>query len=540
MRDALANAPLRRLMVAYAGAAVSEWSVWLAVLVYAQERSGSTAAGWMALALLIPLVIAAPFAGRAFARDDPERVLGAVFATQALMLAVAAVMAVIEAPLAVIAVPAAVAIGGVAFARPGQAVIAPGIVRTARELTSANLLTGYIDSGCVLVGPLVATACLAAGGAATALGVCGLFAVAGVVAMLRMPERPAAADPAAVDPAAVDALAPPERPSLWRVLRTLRGRDHIVVLLAALSLQHLLMGVMGLMFVVLAVDEFEMGGSGAGILNIAFGIGAVTSGLGSTVLAGRGRLAAVVVCSVVVMAVGTLAVGLFVTVPVVVVGLAVVGCGRSLLDVTGRMLLQRSVPPQHLAATFAIIEVLTSVGLALGTVASQVMVATIGAPAGLVAVGTCLLVVLALIGPRVWLADRAADVPVVAVALLRSMPLFAPLPPASLEAVARAGVERTFEPGETLMREGDPGESYHAVAGGAVEVTIDGHHLRTLGRGAGVGEVALLAHSRRTATVTAIERTHTLEIDREPFLLAVTRHEPSLIAARRLMKDFRY
>ena len=513
--------------------------MWLAVLVYAQDRSGSTAAGWMALALLIPLVIAAPFAGRAFARDDPERVLGAVFATQALMLAVAAVMAVIEAPLAVIAVPAAVAIGGVAFARPGQAVIAPGIVRTARELTSANLLTGYIDSGCVLVGPLVATACLAAGGAATALGVCGLFAVAGVVAMLRMPERPAAADPAAADPAA-GTLEPPERPSLWRVLRTLRGRDHIVVLLAALSLQHLLMGVMGLMFVVLAVDELGMGGSGAGILNIAFGIGAVTSGLASTVLAGRGRLAAVVVGSVVVMAVGTLAVGLFVTVPVVVVGLAVVGCGRSLLDVTGRMLLQRSVPPQHLAATFAIIEVLTSVGLALGTVASQVMVATIGAPAGLVAVGTCLLVVLALIGPRVWLADRAADVPVVAVALLRSMPLFAPLPPASLEAVARAGVERTFEPGETLMREGDPGESYHAVAGGAVEVTVDGHHLRTLGRGAGVGEVALLAHSRRTATVTAIERTHTLEIDREPFLLAVTGHEPSLVAARRLMKDLRY
>ena len=539
MRDALANAALRRLMVAYAGAAVSEWSVWLAVLVYAQDRSGSTAAGWMALALLIPLVIAAPFAGRAFARDDPERVLGAVFATQALMLAVAAVMAVIEAPLAVIAVPAAVAIGGVAFARPGQAVIAPGIVRTARELTSANLLTGYIDSGCVLVGPLVATACLAAGGAATALGVCGLFAVAGVVAMLRMPERPAAADPAAADPAA-GTLEPPERPSLWRALRTLRGRDHIVVLLAALSLQHLLMGVMGLMFVVLAVDELGMGGSGAGILNIAFGIGAVTSGLASTVLAGRGRLAAVVVGSVVVMAVGTLAVGLFVTVPVVVVGLAVVGCGRSLLDVTARMLLQRSVPPQHLAATFAIIEVLTSVGLALGTVASQVMVATIGAPAGLVAVGTCLLVVLALIGPRVWLADRAADVPVVAVALLRSMPLFAPLPPASLEAVARAGVERTFEPGETLMREGDPGESYHAVAGGAVEVTVDGHHLRTLGRGVGVGEVALLAHSRRTATVTAIERTHTLEIDREPFLLAVTRHEPSLVAARRLMKDFGY
>lgn len=548
LRDALANAQLRHLLLAYAGAAISEWAVWLAVLVYAQEQSGSSAAGWMALALLVPLVVAAPFAGRAFSGADPVGVLRTVFIGQGLTLAVAAVLAAVDAPLVVLSIPAAVAIGGIAFVRPGQAVLTPGLVQTARELTTANLFVGYIDSACVLVGPILATACLAAGGAEATLGVCGAFAFAGALAAHGFRDRrhtdagagsPAAPPDRSAAQASTATPAPP-RPSLWRVVKALRGRDHVMVLLVVLGLQHLLMGVMGLMFVVLAVEELGMGSSGAGVLNIAFGVGAVASGLGATLLAGRGRLAPVVAGSVAAMTLATFALGVVDEVPAALVALAIAGFGRSLLDVTARMLLQRSVPPQYLSSVFAIIEVLTSVGLAVGTVYSQVMVSTAGATTGLVAFSVFLAVVLAVTVRRVWEADRSADVPVVAVTLLKSMPAFAPLPPVTLEAVARSSVERTFEPGAVLMREGDPGDCYQAIAGGEVEVTIAGRSIRRLGRGDGAGDVALLSDGPRTATVTALSRTHTLEIGREVFLLAVTGNESSLHAVHRQIEHFEF
>ena len=51
------------LVAGYAGATVSEWAVWLAVLVETQQRAGSAAAGWVALGLLSPAVLGAPVGG---------------------------------------------------------------------------------------------------------------------------------------------------------------------------------------------------------------------------------------------------------------------------------------------------------------------------------------------------------------------------------------------------------------------------------------------------------------------------------------------
>lgn len=552
LRHAWDNRSLRRLLVAYGGAAVSEWAVWLAALVDAHDRSGSAAAGWMALALLVPAVVAAPFAGRVFAGDRPVRVLGFVYAGQALALAVAALVAALDGPLLAVAVPTAVAIGGISFVRPGQAVLAPTVVRTALELTTANLFVGYCDSGCVLVAPLLATAVLALGGPSAVFALCALMAVVGVAATASLRATEARAVAAASAPTGStsaggsadvhhDGTEPPQRHApLREIVGEIRGHRNVGALLTVLGLQHVVMGVVGLMFVVLATDELGMGGSGAGVLNIAFGVGAVASGVIATVLAGRGRLAPVAVGCVVLMAASASVLGLWTTVPGAIVCLGLIGFGRSLLDVSARMLLQRTVAPQHLAATFAVIEILTAVGLFVGTMYTQVVAATIGAPSGLLVLAAFLATVLALTFRRLWRADRAADVPVVAVALLRSMPVFAPLPAPALEAVARSSRERSFAPGEVIIRQGDPGESFHAIAGGRVDVDIDGRHVRTLGRGDGVGEIALLLDSVRTASVVAAETTQTYEIGREPFLTAVTGHEPSLHTAHRRIASLEF
>ena len=515
-------------MLAYAGSAVSEWSSWLALLVYAEARGGSSAAGWTALGLLVPAIVVAPFVGKLADGARPIRAVATVYAVQGITLGIAAWLAVMDAPVLAVTVPAAVAIGGIAFVRPSFAVVAPALVRTARELTTANLFAGYCDSGAVLLGPLITTAVLTWGGPDTVLVVCAGLAAVGVLCTVTLfrHDRPPTSGP-------METL-----PSLRTVLRSVRGKPNVTALLAVLGTQHLLMGFIGPMFVILAVDELDMGGSGAGALNIAFGVGAVCSTVGATVLAGRARLAPVVAAGLATFALSMIAIGGVTTVAVAIVGLGVAGMCRSLVDVTARMLLQRSAPPQYLASVFAFIEVLTSVGLAAGTMLAQLAVVTVGASAAFVVVGLLPLLVLALTARRIWRADHDADVPVVAIAVLRHNPVFSPLPPAALESVARAAVERHIGAGVELMRQGEVGESYFAISSGKVDVVRDGQVRRTLERGAGAGEVALLTDVPRTATVVTTEPTVVLEIEREPFLLAVTGHEPARDAAWRHMAGY--
>lgn len=529
---ALRNTRLARLVSAYVGAAVSEWASWLAVLVYAEDRGGSSTAGWTALGLLVPAIVVAPFVGRLADGRRPIRALTVVYAIQGVALAVAAWLAHEDASVLAVTLPTAVAIGGIAFVRPSFAVIAPGLVRTARELTASNLFAGYCDSGSVLFGPIIATAFLAIGGPALVLVVCAGLAAVGVVAGLTLlpHDRPAAA----TDLTPSDA----PRPSLGEVVRSVRGRRNVPTLLAVLGTQHVLMGFIGPMFVILAVDELGMGDSGAGALNIAFGVGAVCSTVGATLLSGRGRLAPVVAVCLGGAAASLVLLGSVTTVAVALGALAAAGLSRSLLDVTARILLQRSAPPQYLANVFAFIEVLTSVGLALGTLAAQLAVATVGPRAGLVIMGLLTALVLALTARQVWQADHTADVPVVAIALLRTNRVFAPLPPAALESVARAAVERHVDGGETLISQGDVGDRYYAIASGRLEVRKDGVWVSTLTRSDGVGEVALLTDVPRTASVVTVEPSVVFEIDREPFLIAVTGHGPSTDAAWRHMASF--
>jgi CRP-like cAMP-binding protein len=57
--------------------------------------------------------------------------------------------------------------------------------------------------------------------------------------------------------------------------------------------------------------------------------------------------------------------------------------------------------------------------------------------------------------------------------------------------------------GDVLIREGEQGDCFYAIADGRLEVTIGGLPIATKVRGDGVGEIALLYNLPRTATVTA-------------------------------------
>lgn len=514
MRDAMRNRPLTLAPIAYLLCSVAEWAQFLGVLVDAHARSGTRAAGLASLALVLPVALAAPLAGSAAMRWRPDRVLVVSAAVQAAAFAGAAMLSSSEAPVAWVVACAAVGVGAITLQRPSYAVLLPSVVRSARELSVANVWFGWCESAAALAGPLLATALLATGGPWSVLAGCSVLTILAGLALLRLQRRSGTADG---HPAGAD-----RGPGLFSSVRALRGRTGALGVLTVASGQYVLIGAFDLVLVVLALDVLDLGEGRLGWLSTSVGIGALVSTVGATALLRRRRLAPFLMGSSAVIAVALAVLAGAPSLPAALVLLPVVGCSRAILSLSGRMLLQRSSPPQALAAVFAALELFAGLCMVTGSGFAQVLIALGGARLALAALGGVFALLLLCTVRSLRAADDGADVPVVAMSLLRQLPTFTPLPTMALEAVARAGIEVPVHAGDVVITQGDEGDRFYAVVDGAFDVVMGGEPIRTVRRGGDFGEVALLAGVARTATVTAATDGLLLAIERDPFLLAVT------------------
>ncbi len=87
--------------------------------------------------------------------------------------------------------------------------------------------------------------------------------------------------------------------------------------------------------------------------------------------------------------------------------------------------------------------------------------------------------------------------------LLRRVPLFADLDKKELEGIANSLKERTFRAGETITSEGESAVGFFVIQDGEAKVSVGGQEKARLGPGDYFGEIALIAQSARTATLTA-------------------------------------
>jgi putative ABC transport system ATP-binding protein len=104
---------------------------------------------------------------------------------------------------------------------------------------------------------------------------------------------------------------------------------------------------------------------------------------------------------------------------------------------------------------------------------------------------------------------------------LRAVDLFQALTPTQLTAVAEKITKRHFAPGETIIREGEPGEEFFLISNGEVDVVRADHEVARLGRGEFFGEVALISGEPRNATVVANEPLDTFVLGKSDFQAAV-------------------
>lgn len=113
--------------------------------------------------------------------------------------------------------------------------------------------------------------------------------------------------------------------------------------------------------------------------------------------------------------------------------------------------------------------------------------------------------------------------------IIQSSHLFKSLDDDGRRELIESGYVVSYEPGETLMKQGDHGAVMYLVMHGSISVeTAKGAggsiHLAELGRGACIGEVGVLTGSPRTATVKAIDEVKVIAFEKHRVQRVIDAH----------------
>lgn len=228
-------------------------------------------------------------------------------------------------------------------------------------------------------------------------------------------------------------------------------------------------GAFDVLIVLLAIELLGLGGAGVGWLNAAWGVGGLVAGAVAISLLGRGRLAAG-------LASGALAAGacllLLSVLPEELVAVAfgifvVIGLGYGLIEIAGVTLLQRMTSDEVLGRAFAVVESGYGLMNGVGAMASPLLIELFGLRGALVAIGLLMPALVGLRGRALTRLEAGAAVPEEAFRLLRSLPLFAPLPLGMVENLSQRLVPMEARSGarapRALPRAGREHEAHQVV-----------------------------------------------------------------------------
>jgi MFS family permease len=549
VREVLRNPALRNVLVAYLLHVSCLWGTWTAMLLWAVDALGTASVGVAVAVQLVPAAVFAAVAATLADRYPRNRVLGAGYLLQAAAFGAAGAGMIAGWPPVLVLGALMVAAAGTTMPRPAQGAFLPELARTPTEVTAANALVGTMEGLGILAGPLAAALILLvrgeghvmfAGSAALLLATALVARLAPVTAGRAAAEGAEAAPaPADVTPATAEATSgsSPTRRSgpfrrIVRGLRAMAASGDVAIVVGVLGLRMLVQAMVDIAVVLLALNVFGIGGSGAGALQSCLGVGTLAGGAASVLLVGRRKLTVALAISAGLFGLPLVVLGAGAPVLLAPLLFVLTGAGFALIDVAGRTMLQRFVDPTRLATVLGSLEGVGLAGTTSGAVLAPLIIGAAGLNLALVVAGLLMPVSIVLAWVALRRIDRRANVPVREIALLQANPIFAPLPAPQLESVAYRTHWLTAPAGTTLIREGDPGDRYLVLVEGSLRVTQRGRDLRDLtDPGQGAGEIALLRGVPRTATVTASAPSVLLALARDDFLSAVTGSEPTRSAA---------
>lgn len=301
--------------------------------------------------------------------------------------------------------------------------------------------------------------------------------------------------------------------------------------------QTFVRGLLNVLIIAAAIGILGVGEDGAGYLTAVMGVGGLIGGLLTVSFIGKHDLGARMAVSLVIWGAPIAMIGLVPQPLVAGLAIAVVGLGNAFLDVAGLSLLQRVSPPHALARVFGVLEGIVFLMASLGSLAAPPLIEGLGIRNAHIVTGLILPIAAALGIRSLRKLDRQTRVPQERLSLLEAIPLFASMNPSDLAILAVRMEVRDAGPGETILREGEPGDAFYVIESGEVEVIRGESHLADLSDGDYFGEIALTRDVPRVASVKAVSGTRLLVIGRSDFIGTVVGNPLGAQAVEAVVSD---
>lgn len=526
-RDVVGNSDLRRLEIGRVWSVMGEAIASVALGVYAFTHSGALAVAGLVAVQMLPGALAAPLLSGVGDRFRRERVLLATELSRALIMALTAVLAYQRLAFAGIAVLAGCLSVASATFYPARRALVPLLVRSLRELTSANVASSTLQSGGLMLGPVVAGVLFAIDNDA----VWPVFAAAAVsfalsaVGMLRIRDTREVRLP----------VGPLDGTTKRRSgTRLVRSDPNLRTILAAFAVKNFARGAVTVLVVTIPLALLDLRSPAVGYLSAMIGVGGLTAGfLGGAALLHGKRLGRLMVAGLALWSVPMLVIAGVPTAVTAAASFAVIGLGNAVVDVSGYTQITRITADDVLARVYGLHESSRALAISAGSLVTAVVVDTAGTRTALVIAGVGVAIFAVTIRGRLARVDRESRIPTEPLELLTRSQVFGPLQPVALERLAATVRPVTVDAGTVIVKEGDQARVAYLIAEGLLDVVSAGKRVAELHDGDHFGEIALLDGSLRTATVVAVSDARLYAVDGDEFLTTVGGHPASARHARR-------
>lgn len=504
---------------------VGSWSCFVVISVYVFDRTHSTQ--WLAVLGICrwgPGLLLASYGGVLADRYERVTVLIISALASAVIMTGMAVVVAVGAPTGLVLALTVLSSTAMTPYRPAAGALTPDIAGE-KDLAAANSIFATLENLMVVVGPGIGGLLLLTGRPAigVAVNAASFVVAAGIIARLRVRSRGGASP----GESAVRQLV--------TGVKALGAQPVAVAVILFCALDSAVYGAASVLYVPLSV-RLGTGANGYSYLLAGAALGAVLGAGLANRLSGASRLAPVIMGSLCLQALPYLA-----TVPVHQPALAAIlqvasGVGMVIVDVLAITRLQRDLPGEVLSRVLGILDTLILAGILLASLGAGILLAHADVNVALIAVGVGIPAI-GLAGlPTLLRADRTSAAQAERlrprVELLSELDLLADADRRTLERLAAAAQEVVMPAGTLIIQEGDEADALWILARGELSVQTSGEgpeprDLPPVTAPGYVGELGLLHHIPRTATVRTAQQSTLLRIDGQDFRSALQASVPS-------------
>jgi MFS family permease len=500
------------------------WAYNVALVVFVFNATHSPA--WVAAASMtrfLTALVISPIGGLVADRVERVRLMVTLDMLALTFQTALAVAAELNGPVVLAIVLAALTAVSTSSYDPAARATTPVIVGE-EHLAAANSAQSAVENLSIIVGPAIAGVLLlfSPPAAVFAINAATFGFSAFLVSRMRARNRPS-------DISEGGAVGPLKQMAAG--IRAFVSSPKVILLAGFSILASFVYGTDTVLFVVVSKDQLGTGSTGYGYLLAALGLGGIlVAGFMNRVAASR-RLGAIIVIG---MAVYCLPTSLLTIVhaPWIAFLLEVIrGAGSIVVDVLAITALQRLVNPDVVARVFGVFFALVLAAISLGALLMPILLGSVGLNTTLLVMGFAIPALGVAAYPWIRRLDTRAQRELSAIApriaTLQTLDIFAGATRAALERLARSAVEETIDADTVLIREGADADDFFVLTAGEVEVLATGeagleHSLGLLEPPNYFGEIGLLEHRPRTATVKAVTPCTVYRINGSDFVEAMT------------------